>query len=111
MEKIEKSGLEEQGLVGFWSFDEIINNTIPDESENENNGILVGAAQGYGMSGLGVYFDGLDDSININDDPSLNFDDTNEFSISIAAVISATDFVSLDISRIFTCVCGIQVWR
>lgn len=83
IEKIEKSGLDEQGLVGYWSFDEISNNTIPDESENENNGILVGAAQGYGMSGLGVYFDGLDDSINIDDDPSLNFDDTNEFSISI----------------------------
>jgi len=83
MEKIEKSGLEEQGLVGFWSFDEISNDTIPDESENENNGILVGAAQGYGMSGLGVYFDGIDDSIIIDDDPSLNFDDTNEFSISI----------------------------
>ena len=81
--KIEKSELEEQGLVGFWSFDEISNNTIPDESENENNGILVGAAQGYGMSGLGIYFDGIDDRINIDDDPSLNFDDTNEFSISI----------------------------
>jgi hypothetical protein len=83
IQNIEKSGLEEPGLVGFWSFDEINNNTIPDESDNENNGILVGAAQGYGLSGLGVYFDGLDDSINIDDDPSLNFDDTNEFSISI----------------------------
>jgi len=71
------------GLVGYWSFDEISGIIAPDESGNGNNGEIYGATETEGISGLAMDFDGVNDEILVSDDPSLNFHDTNQFSLSI----------------------------
>ena len=71
------------GLAGYWSFDEIKGNVVLDESENNNDGEMWEPIETVGYSGLALNFDGVDDSIYINNDPSLNFHDINKFSLSI----------------------------
>lgn len=71
------------GLVSYWSFDEISGIIAPDESGNGNDGEIYGATETEGISGLAMDFDGVNDEILVSDDPSLNFHDTNQFSLSI----------------------------
>jgi hypothetical protein len=71
------------GLVGYWSFDEISDNIVPDESENDNDGAISGAIEKTGISGLAIEFDGVNDEVIVPNDSSLNFHNTNQFSISL----------------------------
>ncbi len=65
------------GLVAYYKFDE---NSSRDYSRNNNDGIVSGAfwnsTGGVNNSG-GFEFDGVDDSINISNSPSLNFSGKN----------------------------------
>ncbi|MFX0208519.1 MAG: LamG-like jellyroll fold domain-containing protein [Candidatus Hodarchaeota archaeon] len=53
----------EEGLVGYWNFDEGSGNTAYDSSENNNNGTIYGANWTTGISGAALEFDGVDDYI------------------------------------------------
>ena len=70
-------------LQGHWKLDnEGGNIEAIDSSGYDNHGVLHGPGYTVGYSGFASYFDGVDDYIQIPDDPSLNFHDTNKFSIS-----------------------------
>ncbi len=71
-----------EGLMGYWSFDEIIGIIAPDESGNGNDGEIFGAVESEGLSGLAMDCSDNDDIV-VDDDPTLNFHNTNEFSISV----------------------------
>jgi hypothetical protein len=71
------------GLMGYWSFDVISDTIVPDESENNNEGFSWSPKETEGFSGLALDFDGINDCVYVSDNPSLNFHDTNEFSLSI----------------------------
>lgn len=71
------------GLVGYWSFDEISDIITPDESGNGNDGEIYGAIEKNGISGLAMEFDGVNDEVIVPNDSSLNFHNTNQFSISL----------------------------
>ncbi len=66
------------GLVGHWSMDEIVydevtgNYIVEDKSSNANDGIVYGGAVAdEGKSGSAVYFDGVDDYVEVAADESL----------------------------------------
>ena len=87
-EKVSKNQKEliydiNEGLMGYWSFDEISDTIVPDESENNNEGQSWSPIEIEGYSGLALDFDGINDCVYVSDNPSLNFHDTNEFSLSI----------------------------
>ncbi len=58
--------------VGGWSFDNIIGNTVLDDSGNGSNGTIYGAIQVDGVIGKALSFDGVDDYVRINDSLSLS---------------------------------------
>ena len=59
------------GLVGYWSFDEVDGNIVPDESGYESYGVNHGATWVDGYSGKDFDFDGLDDYILVPDSNSI----------------------------------------
>jgi hypothetical protein len=59
------------GLVAYWSFDEIVNGEVADLSGNSNDGTVSGAIPASGISGSALSFDGLDDYVRVLDDESL----------------------------------------
>jgi len=70
------------GLVGMWSFDgpDMYQNTALDRSGNDNNGTLTnGPLVTPGKVGQALEFDGVDDFVEIADDPSTDF--TGDFSL------------------------------
>jgi len=56
---------EENGLVGYWSFDEGSGTTASDSSGNGNNGTVYGAAWTDGVSGKALSFDGVNDYVDV----------------------------------------------
>lgn len=73
----------EDGLVAYLSFDELDEGLVPDESMYGNYGDIDCNGQCESPAGFGMHFDGDDDSIVIDDDESINFEDTNAMSISL----------------------------
>jgi hypothetical protein len=71
-------------LVSHWTFDEGSGNTAYD-SANGNHGIVYGATWTAGKINGGLYFDGVDDYVDVQDDPSLRFGQYDSFSISFWA--------------------------
>lgn len=60
-------------LMAIYHFDENSGTSTQDSSGNDNKGTLEnGAGWVIGKSGSGVYFDGADDDITVNSNPSLN---------------------------------------
>jgi hypothetical protein len=61
----------EPSLVACWHFNENTGTTVYDTSGNDNNGTIYGAAWATGVNGSALSFDGVDDYIEISDDPTL----------------------------------------
>ena len=57
---------EEQGLVGYWKFEEGSGTTVNDSSGNGNNGTIYEATWVSGKYGSALIFDGINDYVNIN---------------------------------------------
>ncbi|MBN2407480.1 MAG: carboxypeptidase regulatory-like domain-containing protein [Elusimicrobia bacterium] len=55
----------EDGLIGYWNFDEGSGNTAIDSSGSGNDGIINGAVYVDGVYGKALSFDGIDDYVNI----------------------------------------------
>jgi len=51
----------QDGLVGYWSFDQLDADSILDHSVRENHGLAYGASLQRGVKGNALYFDGMDD--------------------------------------------------
>ncbi|HGY57257.1 MAG TPA: LamG domain-containing protein [Caldithrix abyssi] len=63
-----------EGLVAYYPFN---NGSADDESDNSNHGIVVGpssTSDRFGRENSAIYFDGIDDYIWIDEDPSLEPD-------------------------------------
>jgi len=60
------------GLVGYWSFDEGSGTTAHDSSGNHNDGTIYGANWTDGKFGKALSFDGNDDNVTVPGSPSLN---------------------------------------
>ncbi|MCA2620215.1 MAG: cadherin domain-containing protein, partial [Microcystis sp. M040S2] len=69
----------EQGLVGYWNFEETTGNTVNDLTTNKNNGLLINGVQRTVTNsnsitrpeGKALFFDGVNDYINVGVKPSL----------------------------------------
>ncbi|NCR19620.1 MAG: LamG domain-containing protein [Microcystis aeruginosa LL13-03] len=70
----------EQGLAGYWNFEESTGNTVNDLTANKNNGTLINGVQRtventtqvkYQPSNA-LYFDGINDSVKVPNSSSLN---------------------------------------
>jgi hypothetical protein len=75
------------GLVGWWPF----NGNANDESGNGNNGAVNGATlteDRFGNSNSSYNFDGVNDLVEIQDNNSLDFD--NSYSISVWQIFNST---------------------
>jgi hypothetical protein len=66
------SPVNTSGIIGLWTFNEASGNIVYDTSENANNGIINGANRVNGISGSGLYFDGISNYVNITNSPGLN---------------------------------------
>ena len=65
----------DEGLVGYWSFDEGEGGTAYDYSGYDNHGTIYGAAWvDEGISGHALSFDGDEDYVDLGNDPSLYAD-------------------------------------
>ena len=78
---------------GEWNLDDASGNSADDTSPEGNDGTLRDAVPGNedgdtkpqwveGIIGTGLQFDGIDDYVEMGDDPGLNFQDGEDFSIS-----------------------------
>jgi len=78
----------DEGLVGYWSFDEGSGTIAHDGSGNGNDGTIVGATWTTGVSGNALDFDGTGDYVNVPDDNSLSFgDSSNDYPFTFTAWI------------------------
>jgi RHS repeat-associated protein len=68
----------DEGLVGYWNFDEGTGSISHDVSGNGNDGTIYGAQWTSGISGGGLYFDG-DDYVEIPDNSNINFNRNNDY--------------------------------
>ncbi len=59
------------GLIGYWSFDEGRGNMAYDSSGNNHHGTIYGAIWRAGRAGSGLYFDGVDDYVEVPDSVDL----------------------------------------
>ncbi len=84
-------GRTSAGLVGHWKLDEASGSIAYDSSRNENHGTLDGPIWRpfNGQIGGALEFDGVDDYVEVPDDPS--FDITNE--ITVTAWINPGDVI------------------
>ncbi len=76
-------GSQPDCLVGYWKFEEGSGNTAYGSSGYENNCTLHGPQWNSGISGYALEFDGINDYTLIPDDPILNFNNTNQFTIEL----------------------------
>jgi hypothetical protein len=67
--------------VAYWSFNEGQGTTVNDSAGN-NNGTILGAEWTSGKFNSALSFDGVDDYVEVGDDPSLRFMQSSSFTIS-----------------------------
>lgn len=80
-------------LIAYWNFDNISNNTVPDNSGNNLIGYLYNTAIVPGINGSAVQFNGENSSMQVPNSPLLNL---NNFSIIIwFDPVSTTTFARL----------------
>lgn len=81
--------------IGWWMIDEGTGTAVNDFSYNENNGTMVNMEAGDWKSGkIGDYsleFDGVDEYITIGDDPVLNFERNQSYSLAAWVKTSSAD--------------------
>ena len=68
-------------MVAYWKFDEG-RGTTANDSAGENNGTIRGAEWTAGRFNNALSFDGVDDYVEVGDDPSLRFMQSSSFTIS-----------------------------
>lgn len=86
------------GLVSYWKLDETNGNAI--DSHGTNDGTVNGATQGVtGKIGNAYSFDGIDDYVNIGNDNSLEFTDSNAFTLSAWVNLGQIDSSNREIIR------------
>jgi hypothetical protein len=66
---------DRDSTVGYWHFDEGSGSIAYDSSEQGNNGTIYGATWTSGKVGGALEFDGIDDFVEVLDDPSLDITD------------------------------------
>jgi hypothetical protein len=71
--------------VAYWSFNEG-QGTTANDSAGRNNGTIHGAAWTAGQFNNALSFDGVDDYVDVPDDPSLRFMQSSSFTISFWAL-------------------------
>jgi len=76
---------QEEGLLGYWSFDD---GTATDNSGNGHDGVIYGAVSTEGISGQALWFDGVDDYVEIPDTSDFAF--VNQ-SVTFAAWVKVLD--------------------
>lgn len=76
-----RAGIED-GLVGYWAFNEGSGGTAWDSSGNGNHGTIHGASYVEGVDGGALSFDGVNDYVVVTDDPVLNFGQRQDFSLA-----------------------------
>ncbi len=79
-----------EGLVGYWSFDEGEGGTAYDYSGNGHDGTIYGTAWTGGVSGSALYYDGLNAYVVVPDSASIEI--TPDISISLWVTVGS--FVS-----------------
>ncbi|ODS37277.1 hypothetical protein BEH94_04455 [Candidatus Altiarchaeales archaeon WOR_SM1_SCG] len=90
--KVNYNKIKGNGLVAYWSFDDISRNIAPDEAGN-NDGIIHGNPNEVnGTSGKALEFDGVDDYVDCGNGASLN----NFNQITVEAWIKLSDTNSRD---------------
>jgi len=72
LEKFMKFKWQSEGLIAYWHFDEGKGETTTDFPANRNNGRIYGARWTDGVSGSGLFFDGVNDYVEIPSSSSLN---------------------------------------
>ncbi|MFQ6055938.1 MAG: hypothetical protein ACE5J3_08170, partial [Methanosarcinales archaeon] len=72
----------DEGLVAEWHFDEGSGGIVKDSSGNSNDGIIHGATWVDGKYGKALRFDGVNDYVEISDNPSLYFSSGESFSVT-----------------------------
>ena len=73
--------LNTTNVIGWWHLDENTGNLTEDASSNENNGTIYGANWSTGRISYGLEFDGADDYVDCGNDSTLNFGQTESFTI------------------------------
>lgn len=68
LSNISITNLAQDSLVGYWSFDNITNETFIDESNNNNTGTTIGSYSDLGIKGSALTFDGNNDYAKITAD-------------------------------------------
>ena len=71
-----ETSMWETTMVAHWNFDALAGSTLEDMSGNNNTGTLHNMddeAWGQGVQGNALYFDGMDDYVTVDHDPSLDF--------------------------------------
>jgi hypothetical protein len=77
-------------LLAYWSFDD---STAGDDSCNTHTGTIVGAGVVSGVSGQALWFDGIDDYVQIPDPASFSFSDQSvTFSVWTKVLDSPDDY-------------------
>ncbi|MBW8041288.1 MAG: hypothetical protein FVQ85_14965 [Planctomycetes bacterium] len=80
------------GPIAHWKFDEG-SGAIAYDSAGNNDGTIYGAAWTTGQLGGALDFDGVDDYVEVSDDPSLRFTQYDSFSVSFWAKPSTGGYV------------------
>jgi hypothetical protein len=78
-------GVSDSNLVAHWEFDEGAG-TIAHDSVGINHGTIHGVQWTTGQAGNALNFDGINDYVEVPDNPSLRFSQSDSFSISCWAM-------------------------